>query len=94
MPVLLYSVGSTQTNPIGNMIYERVSVDGLKEKASFYMEHNPQPTVLSLLSVETNAHTDTRTPRTNPSAPQHAGNKGQILDKSNHLILFFVSVLK
>ncbi len=36
MPVLLYSVGSTQTNPIGNMIYERVTVDGLKEKANFY----------------------------------------------------------
>ena len=53
------------------------------------MEHNPQPTVLSLLSVETNAHTDTRTPRTNPSAPQHAGNKGQILDKSSDFVFCF-----
>jgi hypothetical protein len=36
MPVLLYSVGTTTTNPPGNMIYERVSVDGLKEKTNFY----------------------------------------------------------
>ena len=36
MPVLLYSLGTTQINPPGNMIYERVSVDGLKEKANFY----------------------------------------------------------
>ena len=36
MPVLLYSVGTNQTNPPGNMIYERVSVDGLKELTNFY----------------------------------------------------------
>ncbi len=36
MPVLLYSVGSAQINPPGNMIYERVMVEGLKEKADFY----------------------------------------------------------
>lgn len=36
MPVLLYSTGATIANPPGNMIYERVSVDGLKEKANFY----------------------------------------------------------
>lgn len=36
MPVLLYSVGTPSTNPIGNMLYERVSVDGLKEKVNFY----------------------------------------------------------
>ncbi|MDP4029494.1 MAG: hypothetical protein Q8P42_11100 [Gallionella sp.] len=36
MPVLLYSIGSAQINPPGNMIYERVMVEGLKEKANFY----------------------------------------------------------
>ena len=36
MPVLLYSVGSPQVNPPGNMIYERVSITGIKEKADFY----------------------------------------------------------
>lgn len=62
MPVLLYSVGSTQTNPIGNMIYERVSVDGLKEKAEFYggvvtlngriWPFNEQPFVIELINQE------------------------------------------
>ena len=36
MPVLLYSVGTSQINPPGNMIYERVSVEGLEEKSNFY----------------------------------------------------------
>lgn len=36
MPVLLYSVGNLQINPPGNMIYDRVMVDGLKEKADYY----------------------------------------------------------
>jgi len=36
MPVLLYSIGSAQINLPGNMIYERVMVEGLKEKANFY----------------------------------------------------------
>lgn len=36
MPVLLYSIGSAQINPPGNMIYERVMIEGLKEKADFY----------------------------------------------------------
>lgn len=31
MPVLLYSIGSNQLNPVGNMIYERVMVEGLKD---------------------------------------------------------------
>ncbi|HRK91292.1 MAG TPA: hypothetical protein PK152_19365 [Anaerolineales bacterium] len=35
MPVLLYSVGATQVNPPGNTIYERVTVEGLKEKAEY-----------------------------------------------------------
>ncbi|MBE0670855.1 MAG: hypothetical protein IH588_09730 [Anaerolineales bacterium] len=36
MPVLLYSVGSAQINPPGNMIYERVMIEGVKEKSDFY----------------------------------------------------------
>lgn len=36
MPVLLYSVGSAQINPPGNMIYERIMIEGMKEKADFY----------------------------------------------------------
>ena len=36
MPVLLYSIGSAQINPPGNMIYERVMIEGMKEKANFY----------------------------------------------------------
>lgn len=62
MPVLLYSVGNTQTNPIGNMIYERVSVDGLKEKANFYSGEvalkgriwpfNEQPFVIELINQD------------------------------------------
>lgn len=31
MPVLLYSIGDAQINPVGNMIYERVSLDGLRD---------------------------------------------------------------
>ena len=62
MPVLLYSVGSAQTNPVGNMIYERVAIDGLKPKADFYASQvsikgriwpfNDQPIVVELLDVE------------------------------------------
>jgi len=36
LPVLLYSTGSAQINPAGNVIYERVMVEGLKEKSNFY----------------------------------------------------------
>lgn len=36
MPVLLYSVGTAQINPPGNMIYERVMIEGMEEKANFY----------------------------------------------------------
>jgi hypothetical protein len=32
MPVLLYSVGTNQVNPIGNMEYERVMFEGLKDR--------------------------------------------------------------
>ena len=62
MPVLLYSVGNTQTNPPGNMIYERVSVDGLKEKSDFYAGEvslagriwpfNEQPFVIELIGQD------------------------------------------
>ncbi|MBC7878765.1 MAG: hypothetical protein H7Y59_16460 [Anaerolineales bacterium] len=31
MPVLLYSIGSAQVNPVANMIYERVMLDGIKD---------------------------------------------------------------
>lgn len=36
MPVLLYSIGDTQVNPVGNMIYERVSLDGLEDGDEVY----------------------------------------------------------
>jgi hypothetical protein len=36
LPVLLYSIGSAQFNQAGNIIYERVMIEGLKEKADFY----------------------------------------------------------
>jgi hypothetical protein len=31
MPVLLYSIGQNQINPVGNMIYERCMLDGLED---------------------------------------------------------------
>lgn len=31
MPVLLYSIGSAQVNPVGNMIYERIMLEGIKD---------------------------------------------------------------
>ncbi|NOH03315.1 MAG: hypothetical protein HND47_15820 [Chloroflexi bacterium] len=62
MPVLLYSVGSAQVNPPGNMIYERVMVEGLKEKAKYYAgvvtlkgriwPFNDQPVIVELLTQE------------------------------------------
>lgn len=36
LPVLLYSIGSAQVNPAGNIIYERVMVEGVKENSNFY----------------------------------------------------------
>ncbi len=36
LPVLLYSIGSAQVNPPGNIIYERVMVEGVRENANFY----------------------------------------------------------
>jgi hypothetical protein len=62
MPVLLYSVGNTQVNPPGNFIYERIAMDGFKEKANFYAgevhlegriwPYNDQPVVVELISEE------------------------------------------
>jgi len=59
MPVLLYSIGSAQINPPGNMIYERVMVEGIKEKANFYAGEvglkgriwpfNDQPMIVELI---------------------------------------------
>lgn len=59
MPVLLYSVGSAQINPVGNMIYERVMLEGLIDgdevsggvlnlKGRFW-PFNEQPVVVELL---------------------------------------------
>lgn len=62
MPVLLYSVGSQQINPVGNTIYERIAIDGLKEKADFYAGQvglkgriwpfNDQPFFVELLDID------------------------------------------
>lgn len=59
MPVLLYSVGANQINPPGNMIYERIMIEGMKEKANFYKGEvtlkgriwpfNDQPMVVELV---------------------------------------------
>lgn len=58
MPVLLYSIGSSQITPTGNMIYERVLFEGLKDgdeilggvlnlKGRFW-PFNEQPVILEL----------------------------------------------
>lgn len=62
MPVLLYSVGVMQINPPGNFIYERIAMDGFKEKQNFsggevslkgrIWPYNDQPFVVELLSAE------------------------------------------
>ena len=62
MPILLYSVGTNQINPPGNFIYERVAMDGFKEKADYYAGEvalkgriwpfNDQPVVIELLNVD------------------------------------------
>lgn len=36
MPVLLYSIGQNQVNPVGNMIYERCMLEGLKDGDDVY----------------------------------------------------------
>lgn len=59
MPVLLYSVGSNQVNPVGNMEYERVMLEGLKEEDEVsggtlvlkgrFWPFNEQPVVVELI---------------------------------------------
>lgn len=59
MPVLLYSIGSAQVNPVGNMIYERIMLEGIKDgedifggvlnlKGHFW-PFNDQPVIVELL---------------------------------------------
>ena len=59
MPVLLYSIGDNQINPVGNMMYERVMYEGLKDgdevhggvlnlKGRFW-PFNTQPVFIELL---------------------------------------------
>jgi hypothetical protein len=61
MPVLLYSIGDNQINPQGNMIYERVMYEGLKDgdevsggvvnlKGRFWPV-NTQPVFIELLPI-------------------------------------------
>ncbi len=59
MPVLLYSFGSSQINPVGNMIYERVSLEGIKDGDDVFggvlnlrgrfWPFNDQPVIIELL---------------------------------------------
>ncbi len=59
MPVLLYSVGTTQLTLPGNLIYERIAYDGLKNKSKvyggeipvkgLYWPYNEQPVFLDLI---------------------------------------------
>ncbi len=59
MPVLLYSIGSNQNNPVGNMEYERVMFEGLKDRDEVsggiltlkgrYWPFNEQPVVIELI---------------------------------------------
>ena len=59
MPVLLYSVGATQLNLPGNLSYERISYDGLKNNSKvyggeikikgLYWPYNEQPVFLDLV---------------------------------------------
>jgi hypothetical protein len=53
MPVLLYSIGTNQINPLGNMIYERVMYEGLRDgdevHGGRFWPYNTQPVFLELL---------------------------------------------
>jgi hypothetical protein len=59
MPVLLYSIGTTQVNPVGNMIYERVRLEGLEDGQEIFggvlnlngrfWPFNDQPVIVELL---------------------------------------------
>jgi hypothetical protein len=62
MPVLLYSVGSNQINPVGNMMYERVMYEGLEDGDEVYggvvnlkgrfWPFNEQPVFLDLTQAD------------------------------------------
>ena len=62
MPVLLYSIGPNQINPLGNMIYERVTFIGLEDGDEIhggvlnlkgrYWPFNDQPVFLELLTPD------------------------------------------
>jgi hypothetical protein len=62
LPVLLYSIGDAQANPPGNVIYERVMVEGVKDKANFYAGEvnisgriwpfNDQPVFVELVTTD------------------------------------------
>lgn len=62
MPVLLYSIGSSQVNPAGNMIYERVRLEGLEDGQQVFggvlnlngrfWPFNEQPVVIELLRTD------------------------------------------
>ncbi|GMV33272.1 MAG: hypothetical protein DCC59_04790 [Chloroflexi bacterium] len=62
LPVLLYSAGTPQVTPPGNIIYERIAMDGFKEKQPFFggevplkgriWPYNDQPFVVELISKE------------------------------------------
>lgn len=59
MPVLLYSIGSTQIKPVGNMIYERIMLDGIQNRQVIFggvlnlkgrfWPFNDQPVIFDLL---------------------------------------------
>ena len=59
MPVLLYSLGNNQINPVGNMEYERVMLEGLNDRDEVsggslnlkgrYWPFNEQPVVIELI---------------------------------------------
>ncbi len=62
MPVLLYSIGANQINPLGNMIYERITFESLKDGDEIhggvlnlkgrYWPYNNQPVFIGLTLPE------------------------------------------
>lgn len=62
MPVLLYSIGTAQVNPPGNFIYERIAMDGFREKQEFFggevtlkgriWPYHDQPFVVELVTTD------------------------------------------
>lgn len=62
MPVLLYSIGITQVNPVGNMIYERVMLEGIQDGEDIFggvlnldgriWPFNDQPVIVELLLLD------------------------------------------